>query len=361
MAVKKKPARKGVRHKNPEKHRIADTANEDGKLLLRTSEAVSFKRCEQQWYWNFVDRLRPKQDGPALRFGDLIHQALAIYYKPGRKRGRKPWLSFEALYQKQLDEEMTKLAIRVPENSWYDAMELGMGMLRGYVERYKARDAEYEVVASEQTFQWPVEVTGVGVCYVVGTFDGLWRRLTKDKGLWFKEFKTTGGAIQFDALQMDEQAGRYWTYGAKWLRHEGIIKPKEDLEGILYTVLRKALPNPDYDYDEQGRKLNQDGSISKQQPGRYFDSAPVYRDRIDRENMETRVHEEFRRIAAARQGIVPVIKNPGPLFMPNCRGCGFRDMCELHETGGDWEEMRDMTMTKWDPYADHEILASERR
>lgn len=359
MTVKKRPARKRARQEKEQK--LVDPSAEDGNILLRTSEAVSFKRCEQQWHWNFIDRIRPRTDAPALRFGDLVHQALAIYYKPGRKRGRKPWLSFEKLYQDQLDAELTRLAIKVPEGSWFDAMELGTGMLRGYVERYKDRDEEYEVISSEQTFQWAMEVGGVGVCYVVGTFDGVWKRLTKDKGLWFKEFKTTGGAIQFDGLQMDEQAGRYWTFGPKWLRQEGILGPKQDLEGILYTVMRKALPNPDYTYNELGQKLNQDGSVSKSQPGKNFDSAPIFRDRHDREVMEERVREEFVRIASHRQGIVKPIKNPGPLFMPNCRGCAFRDMCELHEAGGDWEEMRRQTMERWDPYADHEIKASERR
>ena len=54
-----------------------------------------------------------------------------------------------------------------------------------------------------------------------------------------------------------------------------------------------------------------------------------------------------------------VYKTPGPLFMSNCKFCEFRDMCELHETGNDWEMFKEATYGNWDPYSDHEII--ERR
>lgn len=351
MTAKTRPARKRIKKKKVDDAPV---------LLLRTSEAMSFKRCEHQWYWNFVKRWRPRVDAPALRFGDLIHQSLAAYYKKGIKRGPKPWRTYEKIYIAQLDAELARLRIKTPEDEWFDALELGTQMLRRYVEQYKERDAEYRIISSEQTFQVPVfDDDGKLLGYVVGTLDGIWQKLS-NKELWIKEFKTTGGAIAFDALQMDEQAGRYWTYGTDWIKENGILKPSQDLEGILYTVMRKSLPNPDWDM-RNGVRHNQDGSVSKAQPGRYFDSAPIYRDRHDREIMRERVKNELIRIGEARAGVRPIIKNPGPLFMPNCRGCPFRDPCELHETGGDWKEMIKQTMVSWDPYADHEIKASERR
>lgn len=330
--------------------------------MLRTSERLSFKTCEQQWWWNFSERLRPTTDRPALWFGDLIHQSMERYYHPGKKRGPHPAKTFEKLFHKRMESELVRLKIRTPEDEWFDPLELGVGMLNAYVERYKERDDEYEVIASEQTFQVPIlDDDGKQVAIYVGTFDGIWRKKS-DRRLWFKEFKTTGDSIKkitSGPLAMDEQAGGYWTYGPDWLREQGLLKPKEDLDGIIYTFLRKAL-RPEGEYNELGQKLNKDGSVSKQQPAENFGRVPVYRDRANRELMRERVMEEVKRMNLIRSGELTPIKNPGKLFMPNCQFCSFRDMCELHESGQDWEEMKRQTMTSWDPYAAHEIKIGDR-
>jgi hypothetical protein len=54
-----------------------------------------------------------------------------------------------------------------------------------------------------------------------------------------------------------------------------------------------------------------------------------------------------------------VYKNPGPQFKPNCAFCGFRDGCELHETGNDWQAFFKHAFVKWEPYDAHERI--ERR
>jgi len=330
--------------------------------MLRNSERQTFKRCRHRWAWTWRDGRQAIEAPRALRFGDLVHQSLAAYYKPGRKRGPHPARTFEKLYHSEA-KRLGDLGFNVfSEDEWVDALDLGIGMLEGYVERYRDADAEWEVISSEQTFQLPLIVPadyaldGVGFRFkIVGTFDGVWRHISSGK-IAFKEFKTAS-AISEDGLPMDEQAGTYWTYGPRWLRRKGLLKEGQELSEILYTFLRKAIPNPEDRYDEEGRRLNKDGSVSKRQPAPYFLRLPVYRDEADRRNMHERVLREAAEVHAARRGLIPAegMKNPGPLHMPNCRGCGVREACELHETGGDWLEMIGMTHTAWNPYASHEL------
>lgn len=367
-------------------------------MLIRNSERQSFKRCRQQWRWAYVDGLTPNVAAPALRFGDLIHQALAAHFLPGVRRGPHPAETFAKLYEAQLD-EAAKFGFRDDDEKWHEASGVGDAMLRGYVEEFGAADSEYKVISSERTFQWPVKIgreRDGKTIHIVGTLDGVWQhRQTKD--IIFKEFKTAA-SINPDGLAMDEQAGVYWTYGPAVLRKEGIMKKGQQPVGVLYTFLRKAVPDA-RPKNELGQCLNQPsvddllqglldagkphvgkktkaeviataekakldwqawGEVSKSQPAPLFHRQFVYRDQAERTRMHNRIIAEARDMIAVRADVSDgdgesAYKNPGPLHMPNCRGCAFRDMCELHETGSDWEAMRDGTMKTWDPYDSHHI------
>lgn len=333
--------------------------------MLRNSERQTFKRCRHRWQWTYLDGRQSIEAPNALRFGDLVHRALAPYFKPGRKRGPHPARTFEKLYVEQAAELRQRGFDVYSDEKWVDALDLGTGMLNGYVERFAAADAEYEVVASEQTFQLRVSTLPFIIhpgddpselsFWVVGTFDGVWRHLSSKKVV-FKEFKTAA-SIQYDGLPMDEQAGTYWTYGPKWLLKKGILQPGEMPSEILYTFLRKATPPVDRPKNAEGHYLNKDGSVSKSQPSPFFGRVPVYRDQPDRERMHERVCAEMIDIYRAREGSVlsALYKNPGPLHMPNCRGCGVREACEVHESGGDWRSVLESTHTAWNAYAAHEL------
>lgn len=392
------------------------------RTLLRNSERTTFKTCRFKWALNFgaplVDTdgsylsaaapLRSREPAKALWFGDLVHQALAAYYRPGTKRGRHPAKVFAELY----DADGRLAAVqRNEEGEWESLRDLGVGMLTGYVERFADADEEWEVIASEQTFQLPLTVPAMELSaesrlsgqpgslylpafriYVVGTFDGIWRHRLEPSRIAFKEFKTAA-SINTDGLAMDDQAGFYWTYGPRWAWKQGWLPRKTYPSEILYSFLRKAIPNDDKVKDAEGRVLNKPtkadlleafphaldegmslarmieevgeekaalaGQPSKNQPPPYFERLPIYRDEADRWSLHTRVLAEAREIRLARAGILAPIKNPGPLHMPNCRGCAFRDACELHESGNDWTSMLRATTEAWDPYEAHELI--ERR
>jgi hypothetical protein len=287
-------------------------------------------------------------------FGDLVHQALAKYYKPGEKRGPHPRVTFEKLCEKLSEEQDTKLWA---DDTVVDMRELGIDMLDRYVDHWKYEDKDYLILSSEQTFKLPIgRIRGYKV-YYVGTIDGVWLHMPSGK-IRFAEHKTTT-AISGAALPMDEQVGAYWTYGPRWLRLKGILKEGDRLDGILYNWLRKAQKKDDGQWDEQGRRLNKDGSISKRQPSAFFDRQLSFRGDFEAERVKQRVRQEIEDMLEARENPSKVYKNPGPSFMPNCKFCGFRDMCELHETGNDWKAFRTAAFTTYDPYAAHERI--ERR
>lgn len=360
--------------------------------LLRTSERTTFKRCRWQWDRAYGDKLRPHTTAPALRFGTLVHQALERYYVPGLKRGPHPAQTFAKLYNKELKTQMA-FGFRDEDGEWHNALELGVDLLEHYVEHW-GDDRRYKVIASEQTFKMPVmhPRTGRVWFYYVGTVDGIWYDREK-KRLVIVDHKTAT-AISTHHLALDEQAGAYWTFGVDWLRQEGLLKPSQKLEAILFNFLRKAKrdtrpQNADGHYlnkpakkdlvawydahparkrpaemtveammADLGDKALQLGEVSKTQPPAWFHREPVFRDEADRNAVRERVLQEAQDMALIRKGRSAAYKAPGQMV---CGGCGFKDICELHETGADWETMRDATMESWDPYDAHEIEIAEKR
>jgi hypothetical protein len=369
------------------------------------------------WWWNFVELLKPTEEGRALRFGDLIHRALEIHYPVGKKRGMKPWLAFEKLYKQQLKEGRDALNMVGEDQSWVDAGEMGVAMMRGYYEEYSNVDAQYEVLASEQVFQVPIRLRPeqVRLCrmltgklpprlLVVGTMDGLWKPKTgpvKKRLPFIKEYKTSGGNLQqvIAALPMDEQAGTYWTFGPPWMWNAGILPEGGYPSHILYTLMLKALKDerPENDlgqklnkptkpalvaeYERLGRALPKPGSgtgkngsvlvadlvadlgdramllgeVSEKQPAQRFARQPVYRSAAERMRMYRRCQDEALNMILRRAGVFPVVKAPGPQYNSNCKMCAFKDPCEVHEAGGDHESVFRALYRKWDPYTAHEL------
>lgn len=341
-------------------------------MMLRNSERSTFKTCRHRWDWTYLLGLQSREAPHALRFGDLFHRSLDRYYRPGIKRGVHPAKTFERLYNEQAEALADQGFNVFSEDKWVDALPLGIAMLNGYVERFRDSDQEWEIIASELTFQRlvrvrPKDIKRLGVWLppealtrngefrfkAVGTFDGVWRHRSNGRVI-FREFKTAA-AIKLDGLPMDEQASMYWTFGPTVLRQKGILEDEQSISEIGYRICRKAAPNPDKAHDSMGRVLNLDGSISKQQPRPYFAEVPVYRDEPDRRHAFDRICTEAAMIARARLGLEPLIKNPGPLHMPNCMGCAVKDACEAHETGADYQSLLDQTMIPWNPYAAHEL------
>jgi hypothetical protein len=312
---------------------------------LRTSERRDFTSCRLKWYWAWERSLRQPVPGPALRFGSLVHAALEKRYPPGIQRGPHPAKTFAQLYEIELENAMATFGWRDEDGTWQDAATLGEAMLNEFVKEY-GKDAEWEVIASEQTFQVKA---GPGLLYV-GTWDGVWRNRATGQ-IMLKEWKTTD-AFWDQHLNLDEQASSYWAYAPEWLRKRKILKSDAKLKGILYTFLRKKLPDERPQHPVTGERLNKDGSISKQQPLPLFKRVPVYRDSHDAILLRERVIAQHKEMELVRAGELLPYKAPSRW---HCMGCPFQDPCELHEAGADFESVLNGAYVTEDLYAAHEV------
>lgn len=305
--------------------------------MLRTSERATFKRCRQKWWWSAVEGLTPRRIRPALAFGDLVHQSLAAFYIPGRRRGPKPATTFKKVYKEQASDFKI---IDADGEQWTDALEMGVHILENYYEEY-GDDDDIEIVAPEMPFKFKLVDVGGKPFWSVGRWDALMRWIpTGEYGLL--EHKT--GSEQLKGhLQMDEQASGYWAGAVEYLAHLRKVGklPKGhrdlELEMILYNFLRKA-KRDDRPQNEEGLFLNKNGTVSKRQPTPYFDRIQVYRDDDDRRSVIKRIRQEQFEMRLARAKRLPIYKNP----TKDCSwDCPFYDMCELHETRSDWRAYRD--------------------
>lgn len=344
--------------------------------MLRTSERSSFKRCRWQWERAYVDHLKPRVERPALRFGTLVHKALELRYPPGIKRGPKPAETFEQLYHEELQELETVWGFRDADDEWETALDIGVDMLEAFVEKY-GRDEEWKVIKSEMTFQvpvyppdWLIQKAGEAdpmsllagiqadkpLFIYVGTMDGVWEN-RMDGGIRIIDWKTTkNDPTKVGHLILDEQTTAYWTWGVDWLEQQKVLsrQKQQRLDGMLFSFLRKA-KRDDRPVDAHGHALNKDGSVSKVQPTPMFHRELVYRSGAEREAARRRAVLEFLDMRAVRDGEAEAYKTPGSPPNSHCNFCQYVDMCELHETGSDWESFRDASFIKWEPYAAHEI------
>lgn len=325
---------------------------EDQLVLLRTSERSSFTTCRWQWWWGYNLHYQTRRVRPALGFGDLVHQALAAYYVPGRKRAGHPAEHFDRIYRGYCkNHEPIVVKDSEDEGKRVDAGDLGVEMLTNYVEQW-GDDSRYEVVASEQTFQVDVHDprTGVYLFTYVGTFDGIWRDLQTNQ-LGFAEHKTGASLDPFGApLVLDEQSSSYWTFGPDWLRHQGLLADDQVLDFILYNRLRKGFRDQ-RPVNDSGLSLNMDGSVSKKQPAPLFKREISYRTEYERAQVMRRAIHQAREMRLIREGKLVPYKMPGK----HCGFCQFRTMCEIHEMGSDWRSILNAEFTKWEPYDAHEI------
>lgn len=338
----------------------------DGLPMLRTSERGTFKRCRWKWWMEFEEVLKPKHDIPPLRFGSLVHMALADYYKKGVRRGPHPAESFIRYYDeeaKRQGEFGFKVEDLEQDEVWADARDLGYAMLDHYVKHY-GRDEEWEVLVTEQPFQQLVTFDGKPLFIYVGTLDLIIRNRRTGK-IHIVDHKTAK-AINVMYLSLDAQATGYWTWGLDWIYEKGLLKPNQRPAGMIYNHLRKQYPD-DRPKDEGGFSLNKDGSVSKKQPAPYFLRTPIFRDFNERAAAKQQVLAEFWDMENVRKSDrmegpnappAGAYKNQGQF---TCPGCWCFDFCELHEIGADWIEMRDIAARGWDPYEAHQIYTDETK
>jgi hypothetical protein len=372
-------------------------------IRVRNSERGTMDKCPQRWWWSWRDGLRPKETAKALWFGTGIHLALAHYYAPGIKR-RKDFIDVWRAYA---DEEANYMRVKIggiDEDMFIEARALGESMLTQYVVEYN-HDKNWDVIATEQSFELRVPYRFDGLhpliaeqltarfgdaFFLNGTFDGVYRD-KRDKRIKLMEHKTAA-SISVGHLPMDNQAGTYWMVAQAVGRKQGWLASRENISEITYNFLRKALPDP-RPRDDKGYCLNKPskqayidaldslvewpttsrgtikyptvevleemadehgivvlGERSKSQPPPLFERHGIKRTPAQRVMQLYRLQAEVNKMLMLREGILDITKSPS---RDTCPMCPYREMCELHESGSDWEGYRDSMFRSDDPYADH--------
>ena len=367
-------------------------------IHLRTSERRSFKRCPKRWWWSNVEGLAPTKPSMALWFGSGIHEALAEYYQRGVVRHASQALEVWEAWCDEGDADGEFLPADEMGEEWVEARALGLQMLMGYHERFGG-DPDWDVVATEQSFQVTVRLDDGSIVEYDGTFDGVYRSKSSGK-FRLMEHKTCKAMPNFSHLVLDDQAGSYWAVAPTILRHQGIFGARDRLWGITYNYLRKALPddrpqNADGHYTNKPVKadyiaalqengigfvessaakggpvaldkatlkdlasaasfaqLEVLGEVSKNQPPPLFERRDIRRTTSERRTQVQRIKDEALSMNAMRSGRLPLYKNP---TMDCSWDCAFFDLCSLDEQGDSEgaDEFKQKVYRVVDPYAAH--------
>lgn len=363
-------------------------------VLLRNSERATWRRCRQKHLWSYEQRHEPQREKGALVFGRLVHEALEIYYPPGRKRGPHPARTFETLYERQL-QTYGEFGQWDEEGNRHDALDLGITMLKGYVDKY-GKDDHVNIIAPEQVLTIDVyDRQGNYLCTWVGKVDAVYEDISRStprrKVLGMKEHKTAKSIeedLRINSGYGEQGLSYFWALDL-WARHHDLLPKGQHVDHIMFNWLKKALPDS-RPANAEGHRLNnpkkealvaecqrlglsyagrlvdelhvilrdagvdpwQLGEVSKKQPKPLFHRYKLDVNASQVQEINRRIRAEAWEIAQARAGKLPIYKNP----TKDCSwDCQFVEACELHEMGADFESMFDLEFDTWNPYEEHEL------
>lgn len=338
-------------------------------LMVRTSERTCWTTCRQKWEWAYVLRLKSNQPSSPLTFGTYWHALMERWYTADNggiirhpapaALARRMSANYERKYGHPLPR--VKIGTASEEDGEEDrgtvaALDLALDLIAEYQSVHKG-DPRYRVIANELLFQVDITENRKYLYTYVGTMDGVWEDLDHPGRLFGVERKTGSGLDPFGApVELDEQSGSYLTYGNIWLQQQGILPEGQSIHFVLFDRVRKALKDS-RPRNEQGLALNKNGSVSKRQPQPRVKREPSYRGEQSQIMLMDRVADQASEMLGARNGQVAIYKNPDR----HCGWCEFREMCEVHEEGGDWQEIAKYSFTGWDPYSAHSIKEERNR
>lgn len=336
---------------------------------LRNSERTDFRRCPQRWHWRYGEHLVPIQfsTGP-LVFGTFGHLALAEHYIPGSKRGANPVETWDKLTKDYIDackSELTNYIDDDVEMTWVDARSLGHDMLVNYLEFY-GNDPQWDVLWTEQPFRQnvpnPRDLAKAAAAKAegrpapairairqyVGTLDLIVRDHDANGRIRYVDHKFMK-AITVNHLSIDSQNGGYLAVGTHQLRQLGLLGPKEAVRDLVYNFLRKSR-YPDKPRNEFGEWLNKDGTPMKRQPSAFFLRHVVTKTAAERNSQIYHIGDEAIAMDAFLTGKLNLYKNP----TRDCSwDCSFFTLCQVHESGGNHEEVKRAMFRKEDPYGEY--------
>ena len=360
--------------------------------LIRTSERGDFKSCQFFWYHHWHRGLSSPRVPTWSWFGTAFHKALEVRYPVGTKRGSLA--DVLDAFEDACDGEHRKVWEQggdLDDAEVHDGIELGKAMLTGYVAHW-GEDSRWQVIHTEQPFQIDVRDprTGRLVAVYCGTWDlFVWDRI--DKVYRLVDHKTRRSFPQdFGFFEVNDQAGSYLWVAPEVLRHLGLLGRRETIDGIVFNMARKALPQPTaedgvrynapkkahfvtalvaHGYTPPARagivtlaklakEMNLDvkGDPRAKQPAPLFKRYTTHRGTEQRVNQGRKVLAEATHMDLVRRGRLPILKHP----TEDCVRCPLFDFCQLDELDPQEAEGYAATMlVKRDMYADHREAMQE--
>lgn len=360
--------------------------------LIRTSERGDFKECPWKWYHSWVLGLSTRRVPTWSWFGTAWHKALEVRYPVGHKRVHIA--DVIDAFVEAVGEEQRRVWTaggELDEEEVVDGKELGIAMLKAYVEHY-GTDRHWQVIHTEQPFQIdvPHPVTGKLIAVYCGTWDLLVWDLV-DKVYRLVDHKTRKAFKQdWSFYDLNDQGGSYLWVAREVLLHKGLIKKRDVIDGIVFNMARKTMPD-ERPRDAQGIAYNKPrkehylaaltragkaldpkvartvkladleasatlygltvlGEPSLKQPTPAFARYTTYRTDYERVNQGRKVVDEARHMNVVRRGKLPLLKH----VTEDCSRCQFFDMCLLDEKDPQEAQAYAATMlVRRDPYADH--------
>ena len=363
--------------------------------LIRTSERGDFKSCQFYWYHHWVRGLSAPTVPTWSWFGTAIHKALEVRYPIGVKRG--PLGQVLEAFEVACDGEQRRIwgaGGELDDEEWHNGIELGKAMLTGYVKKYD-QDSRWEVIHTEQPFQIDVRHPRNDrlIAVYCGTWDlFVWDRI--DKVYRLVDHKTRAQfKNDWTFYDLNDQGGSYLWVAPEVLRHMGLLGPRDSIDGIVFNMLRKAMPQPvaedgiRYNLPKRSHfeaALKAAGAISTVEPPKMsvaklaalakeweldvkgdpkaVQPSPLFRRYTTRRGEEQRVNQGRKVLAEAthmdlvRRGRLPILKHP----TEDCVRCPLFDYCQLDELDPEEAEgYAASVLVKRDPYADHRAAMGE--
>lgn len=368
--------------------------------LIRTSERGDFKSCQFYWYHHWVRGLSGRTVPTWSWFGSAIHKALEVRYPIGHKRGGLPDV-LDAFVEAVGDEvgRIWEKGGELDDEEVHDGKALGIEMLKGYVKHY-GLDNRWEVIHTEQPFQ--IDVRHPRTDRLIAVYCGTWDLFVwdnVDKVYRLVDHKTRAQFKKdWSFFDLNDQGGSYLWVGPEVLRFIGLLEKGEGIDGIVFNMLRKAMPQPTAEdgirYNLPKRKHYQQAIEAERQkmpgkmPGSSWIGPPLtgketlpmlkqIADKLElnvkgdprsvqptalferyttRRGIEQRVTQGRKVLAEAthmdlvRRGRLPILKHP----TEDCVRCPLFDFCQLDELDPEEAEEYAATMlVQRDPYADH--------
>jgi hypothetical protein len=322
--------------------------------IITSSERADYKRCPKRWYWKWRRGLVPRRRTfGALDFGTWMHEALAQWYQPGIRRSGNlaDWFEIaahndliSALEHNTATEEFVEQADEL--------IALGIEMAKAYQEHYD-RDKAIRILRTEI----PLEYTFSSDHGVIAAHklkpDAVF--MDQNGDIWLLEHKTAK-QVMLEHLVIDDQARPYGAMAERALIEAGLIKPGQKFRGILYNVLRKALPDL-RPQNSLGHYLNKDGTVSKRQPSPFFVRKHVTMTQKSKIITLNRLRDETAMITLKTLELR--LKEIKPEYIPKtphkscAKTCPFFTMCVAEENGVNIRDMERMMYNRADPYLYH--------